>query len=431
MSAPVRAISGSLLRCMGLFVSVLVVASFTEALTAGGRHGSGILAQNGFAFLAPALADDDGDDDDYDDRPARLQVPVLELVVVARGAGEIDRIIGQGYAIVARGRLGILGAEIARVRTPRGVSFARARARIAALIPTAIIDLNHFYRPDSLRCDDKGCASFGMIGWKPGIPVCDVAAKIGLVDTGIDRAHPAFRRSSIEHFDVRAKERRPSSTDHGTAVAALLVGDPEGPAPGLLPRAHLIVADAFHRSTDGGDAADAFDLVNAISAVVEHGAEIVNMSFSGPRNAALEALLDEARRRGVGLVAAVGHARREPGADFPAAHPTVIGVTAIDAEHRVYRRAVSGPQVDFAAPGVALATAGRGRSGTRLRSGTSFAAPFVTAVLAAVRARGNHSADNALSEMARQAVDLGAPGRDERYGWGLVRAPEFCAVAPR
>jgi subtilisin family serine protease len=325
----------------------------------------------------------------------------------------------------------LINAEVARVLAPRGVSVARARARISSLIPAATVDLNHRYRPDSLPCTEAGCASFEMIAWRSGAAACDIAPRIGIVDTAVDPAHPALKTSNIELVDVRAKGRRASSADHGTAVAALLVGDPDGPAPGLLPRAQLIAADAFHRGSAGSDTADAYDIAGAVAAVIERGAEIVNMSFSGPRNLVLEELLNAARGQGIGLVAAVGHAPPGSGANFPAAFEGVVGVTAIDGDRRLYRRAAKGKQVDFAAPGVSLLTAARGRSGTRLRSGTSFAAPFVTAVLAAARADGERSADEAVAEMARRAIDLGAPGRDDRYGWGLVRAPESCALASR
>jgi hypothetical protein len=60
-------------------------------------------------------------------------------------------------------------------------------------------------------------------------------------------------------------------------------------------------------------------------------------------------------------------------------------------------------------------------------SGTSYAVPFVTAAFA--RAMTGSDRDAALLNLARAAVDLGAPGRDPVFGWGLVRAPDCAAPA--
>jgi subtilisin family serine protease len=52
--------------------------------------------------------------------------------------------------------------------------------------------------------------------------------------------------------------------------------------------------------------------------------------------------------------------------------------------------------------------------------GTSFAAPFVSAAYAIALARGQ-SASELTGLLVRSAKDLGAPGRDPVYGWGLVQ----------
>jgi hypothetical protein len=58
-------------------------------------------------------------------------------------------------------------------------------------------------------------------------------------------------------------------------------------------------------------------------------------------------------------------------------------------------------------------------------SGTSFAAPFVTAVLAALPQNAlQGSKDQFLDRL--KIVDLGPPGRDPIYGRGLIQAPSTC-----
>ena len=141
------------------------------------------------------------------------------------------------------------------------------------------------------------------------------------------------------------------------------------------------------------------------------------MSFAGPPNEVFEDILQIAASRGMAMIAAAGNDGVRFAA-YPAGSPHVIAVTAIDAGMRRYRRANTGAHIEFAAPGVDVFVAG-GRGGT-YESGTSYAAPIVTA-LAARLARGA-SVDGVRARLRAASVDLGSPGRDGEYGWGLVRA---------
>jgi subtilisin family serine protease len=64
-----------------------------------------------------------------------------------------------------------------------------------------------------------------------------------------------------------------------------------------------------------------------------------------------------------------------------------------------------------------------GREGSH--SGTSFAAPHVTGIIAVMpRESLTGKKDELLDSMP--VIDLGAPGRDPVYGRGLLVAPSFC-----
>jgi subtilisin family serine protease len=96
----------------------------------------------------------------------------------------------------------------------------------------------------------------------------------------------------------------------------------------------------------------------------------------------------------------------------------VIGVTGVDARERVLIEAGRGPQVDFAAPGVVEALTGQARARVR---GTSYAAPLVARLLARELANPNAgAARQAVDRVRARARDLGARGRDNIYGDGLV-----------
>ena len=118
------------------------------------------------------------------------------------------------------------------------------------------------------------------------------------------------------------------------------------------------------------------------------------------------------------IIAAAGNGGPVAKPMYPAAYDMVVAVTAVDAGGQVYRLANRGAYLDLAAPGVSVlhAKAGGGYSAS---SGTSFAVPF--AATAAARLKRLDPGANALQLLLQSAQDLGAPGKDEIYGYGLLR----------
>ena len=122
------------------------------------------------------------------------------------------------------------------------------------------------------------------------------------------------------------------------------------------------------------------------------------------------------------VVAAVGNDGPAAPPLYPASYPQVVGVTAVDGHRHVLLEAARGPQVMFAAFGADMTAASldQGFSGVR---GTSFAAPLVAALLAAhIDSPSLESSAAAIAQLCAAAIDLGTPGRDLTYGWGLVGA---------
>lgn len=359
---------------------------------------------------------------------ARRPAQRPEIVVAAPDPAAIDLIAAQGYGLLARDRLELIGADIARFSLPANRTLDQARAEILQLVPAALFDLNHIYRTSELACGADGCAAFDLVGWMPARPSCPAGTVVGMIDTGVNVAHEALAGADVEHFSILATERRPSSRVHGTAVAVLIAGSAGTRTPGLLPGARLIAAEAFHTDAAGQDAADAFDVARALDRLAASEARVVNLSFAGPANLVLERVVDAALGRDIVLVAAAGNSGPRADPLYPAAYDGVVAVTAIDRRLRAWRQAAAGEHVDFAAPGVRLWTAASVRGG-RFRSGTSYAAPFVTAALAAARAQDpSATGPQTVERLATAAADLGAAGRDDIFGWGLVQAPAACAA---
>lgn len=355
-------------------------------------------------------------------QPAARPAPPPELVALVPPGLSRDAALAAGYVVLAE-RAGVAGADLLRLALPAGRTPDEAIRDLALLLPGATADLNHLYTTDEFLCRDGLCDAHALVGWS-GWPSA-LAPRIGMIDTGINLDHEALAGQRLTVSQAMLAERAAAGRQHGTAVAAMLIGRLDSKVPGLLPHAELVAVEAFHRS-GGGEAADAFALADALQQLVDAGVQVVNLSFSGPENAVFGRVVADALAREVGLVAAAGN--DGPGAPpaYPAAWPGVLAVTAVDAGLNPYRQAARGPHLDFAAPGVNLWTAAS-ISGGRLRSGTSYAAPFVTAALAVARARrpGRPLAD-AVADLTRCAVDRGEAGHDEIFGHGIVSSSDQC-----
>lgn len=405
-------------------------------------------------FVTSAMADDDdgGDDDDDDDdgpsissrstararaaprRPARPQaLPQYarsELISHGLEADDIDRLTAAGYVILEQTSLSSSGQIVHRLRVPRRMTLAEARAQILAASPGIAIDFNHYYQPDAAGdCIAAQCLARDLIGWSPMQQdgrSCGGGIRIGMIDTAINADHDALLGSRIEVKRLAAEKLPPSDMQHGTAVAALLVGNRSGKSPGLLPEAELIAVDTFHRLGRHGDVSDAYSIVKALDYLDSRKVEIVNMSLTGPANAVLEDAVARLSDKGVILVAAAGNDGPKAKPVYPAAFPEVVAVTAVDRQKRPYRRAARGPHIDLAAPGVNVWIAASVK-GTKPRTGTSFAAPFVTAAIALAHKKEPVSDKAAaLSRLTKAAEDLGEPGHDDIFGWGLLNPAGLC-----
>jgi subtilisin family serine protease len=247
--------------------------------------------------------------------------------------------------------------------------------------------------------------------------------RVGLLDSGVDVTHPVFRDSAIHAWGCGS---RSVPAAHGTAVASLLIGRSDV-FHGVQPDAELYAADVYCGRPTGG-AVDT--LVAAFGWMVEERVPVVNVSLVGPKNAMLERVIGDLIARGYVIVAAVGNDGPAAPPLYPASYQHVVGVTAVDAHRRVLIEAARGPQVMFASPGADLAAAGSDHTYAAVR-GTSFAAPFVAALLASgLRHPDSADAAAAVEQLAKTAIDLGPPGRDLTYGFGLVGADYRIDPAP-
>jgi subtilisin family serine protease len=184
------------------------------------------------------------------------------------------------------------------------------------------------------------------------------------------------------------------------------------------PSLELFAADVYCGEPVGG-AVDS--MAAAFGWLAREKVAVVNVSLVGPRNSLLERVVATLTKRGHVIVAAVGNDGPAAPPLYPAAYDGVVGVTAVDAKHKVLIEACRGKHVDFAAQGADVNGATQAPDVWVEIRGTSFAAPVVALQLAMRMAVPDPvQRERALADLASTAIDLGRNGRDEIYGAGQV-----------
>jgi len=316
-----------------------------------------------------------------------------------------------------------------------------ARKQLGAEFQGARFELNRVYyhlesdgvtRRSSDACDPQRCYAPALIDWRADLAACAAGVKIGIIDTAVDEAHPALAWKKLRVLP--APDQKPADMEphwHGTGVVSLLAGHPKSRTPGLVPDADYVIANAFFTNRLGQRETDTDRLLWALNELERHDAQVVNMSLSGPRDELVRQRLVELSRKGMVFVAAAGNGGDKAPPAYPAAYKDeVIAVTAVDRNQLTYKHANQGDYIDVAAPGVRIWTAlPNNKEGAQ--TGTSFAAPFVTAIIAAIYKKALLPAsDRAHGIRIPEALTLAHLStekvvRDSTVG--LVRAPANCA----
>jgi subtilisin family serine protease len=199
---------------------------------------------------------------------------------------------------------------------------------------------------------------------------------VAMIDSGVDPSHPELEGAIAERFDTLDGSGAPHI--HGTAVASAIVA--RARLLGAAPEARILAVRAFDSAGAVG-AGSTFDILEGLDWGAVKGASVINLSFAGPSDPAIRRSLDGAYKNGIVLIAAAGNQGRNARPLYPAADPSVIAVTATDAQDKVFAASNRGRHIAIGAPGVdILLAAPDGRY--QLMSGTSFAAAEVSGIAA-------------------------------------------------
>lgn len=252
---------------------------------------------------------------------------------------------------------------------------------------------------------------------------------VGFVDSGVNRAHEDLLAGNISGMNFN-RDGHPFDQDdygHGTFAAGIVAAQTgnglglTGIAPDVTLRAYRV----FDQRTT---------TVNFVAAAIEQavsdGCQILNLSLGLSYDSTpLREAVGKAVDAGVVVTAAVGNNGTSV-LQYPAAYPGVIGVGSVDSGLTVSSFSQRNESVDFTAPGGGVAGLGnlatdayRLTLASPANQGTSYATPVISALAALILGYDpSVSPAGVFALLQASALDLGDPGYDTSYGYGVVDA---------
>jgi len=272
---------------------------------------------------------------------------------------------------------------------------------------------------------------------------------VALIDSGVDYTIPELAQSmwvnkdeipdngidddgngyidDIHGWDFRDDDNSPFTGTrlhwHGTFVASIIAARPgKNAIVGVAPGAKIMDI-RFLDSENLFYGQDWKIFAEAVNYAVDNGASIINLSVysSGRPRAVLEQAIRRATEKGVIVVAIAGN-EGLPEVSYPAKYDSVIAVSAINHSDQLAEFSNYGSEIVLTGPGEIITSLIPGGF-LATRSGTSFAAPFVSGTLALILSANQHmTGAQAVALLEESATDLGTAGHDNYFGHGLVNA---------
>ncbi len=255
---------------------------------------------------------------------------------------------------------------------------------------------------------------------------------VGVIDSGVDATHTDLKGKVEPGFDFLEMDADPyDDNGHGTHVSGIIaanVGNRRGVA-GLAPGVSIIPMKACL----AGGSCDPFAVWAGVVDATRRGADILNLSLGGAGECddISQAVFDWVYDQGTLAVVAAGNSGTKKAGNptiSPANCDRTLGVGATEVRGRRASFSSYGDFVDIAAPGQEIwstyppiASLTSEYLGYVAGSGTSMASPHVAGAAALLKARHPEwSPDKIQARLLATASDVGAKGRDDRYGEGIL-----------
>jgi subtilisin len=273
--------------------------------------------------------------------------------------------------------------------------------------------------------------------------------KVAVIDTGINYLHEDLQANYKGGYDFVNKDADPfDDNGHGTHCAGVIAAaDNDIAVVGVAPKASLYALKVLNSAGNGYTS----DIIAAIQwATTTIKMDVISLSLgSSVGSTAMQQACDAAFNSGIVVVAAAGNngaARTGTNILYPARYPNVIAVGATNQNNVRASFSNTGPELDLMAPGVSILSDYIDVSAydyprnldTLYMSGTSMATPHVAGTAALILKSyepgwqtlhytdGNNiwSAQEVTNVLIATADDLGATGKDNYYGYGIVDADQ-------
>ena len=249
--------------------------------------------------------------------------------------------------------------------------------------------------------------------------------KVAIIDSGIDYDHPDLAANYRGGYDFVNNDNDPMDDEgHGTHCAGIVAAVDNGIGViGVAPEVELYAVKVLDYDGEGWLS----DIIAGFNWAVDNGMNIISYSAGSPSySTARQQACDNAYDAGLLIVAAAGNDGNPSGTGdtviYPARYASVIAVAATDQYDQRTAFSATGPDVELAAPGDNIYSTYWPAPYASL-PGTSMACPHVSGAAALVwAAYPDWSNDDVRFVLQNTAEDLGNPGRDEWYGYGLVDA---------
>jgi len=359
------------------------------------------------------------------DDPGRGREPG-EFIVGARTAEAKER---------ARGRA---------KRVVRVIDFEEPRRRHAVVGRYSAEDLEELERRDDVAYvePNETYSTFEQtLPWGVDRVDADVAHERGLgsgksiaiIDTGIDSNHPDLKVTTGVAFGTRCqgdgticRKRWDDDNGHGTHCAGIARAlDNTAGVVGTSTSGPLYAVKVLKENGSGKWGA----IADGINWTANNNVKVGSLSLGGSSYSfTLQWACEDAYNRGVLLVAAAGN---DSGTvSYPARFGSVVAVSATTQDDGLASFSNRGSRIELAAPGVRVRSTLPG-GGYGEKSGTSMACPHVAGAASQVLAHVDTATNNrkARSRLRSTAEDLGADGKDNEFGYGLVDVASALGLA--